>query len=272
MIGFMVNYVAPRMGEVARTANMSARSSYRFSSLLGTVVSERIFDTAVLAGALLSSILLLLDRFAVLRDQFLAPAWTRFTSLPPEWIAGGVLGTVIVVGAGTLALRYSLSREDSALGRFWRDTVKPAVLSFKDGLWTLLRSPRRGAILVSTVGMWIGYLLMAYVPLRMLDLAAPYGLGLLDAWALLAIGALGLLVPTPGGVGSYHYITTKALVHLYGVPEAEALTYAVLTHAAQFVLYLLIGGLALLVQGVDLGALSGPRPAEASPPEEPSQA
>ena len=49
MIGYMVNYVAPRMGEVARTANLSARSDYRFSSLFGTVVSERIFDTAVRA-------------------------------------------------------------------------------------------------------------------------------------------------------------------------------------------------------------------------------
>jgi hypothetical protein len=270
MIGYMVNYVAPRMGEVARTANMAARSDYRFSSLFGTVVSERIFDTAVLGAALLSAILLLLDRLSVLREQFLGPAWDTLSSLPFAWLVVGAVGLAILFGGLVLLLRYSLSRDDSALAQFWASRVKPAVLSFKEGLWTLLASPRRGAILVSTVGMWSGYLLMAYIPFRMLDLAAPYGIGLVDAWCLMAIGALGLLVPTPGGIGSYHYITTEALVHLYGVPEASAFTYAVLTHAAQFVFYILTGGVALLYQGTGLDVLSPDR----SDPSavEPSQA
>lgn len=255
MIGYMVNYVAPRMGEVARTANMAARSSFRFSSLFGTVVSERIFDTAVLGAALLSTVALLFDRFAVLQEQFLGPAWQRLTALSPLWVVGGLLG-VLLLGTGTaLLVRVLFAREDAAGAQFWAETVKPALLSFKGGMWTLLHSPRRVAIFVSTVGMWGGYALMAYIPLRMLDLATPYGIGLLDGWALMAIGALGMLVPTPGGIGSYHYITTEALVHLYGVPEAEALTYAVLAHAAQFVFYLLTGGLALLYQGTDLNTL-----------------
>ena len=270
MIGYMVNYVAPRMGEVARTANMSARSSYRFSSLFGTVVSERIFDTAVLGLALLSGIALLFDRLPVLREQFLEPAWATLTGLPTGWIVGGTLAVLVLTAAAVLGLRTALADETSAVGRFWRDTVKPALLSFKNGMMTLLRSPRRVAISVSTVGMWAGYLLMAYIPFRMLDLAGPHGIGLTDAWALMAIGALGLLVPTPGGIGSYHYITTEALVHLYSVPEASALTYAVLTHAAQFVFYILTGGLALLYQGTGLETLSArdrsDEPATESPP------
>ena len=277
MIGYMVNYVAPRMGEVARTANMAARSSFRFSSLFGTVVSERIFDTAVLGAALLSTIALLFDRFAVLQEQFLGPAWTRLTSLSPLWVLGGLLGVGLAVGGTILLVRFLFARDDSAGAQFWTETVTPALLSFKGGMWTLLHSPRRVAIFVSTVGMWVGYALMAYIPLRMLDLAGPHSIGLLDGWALMAIGALGMLVPTPGGIGSYHYITTEALVHLYGVPGAEALTYAVLAHAAQFVFYLLTGGLALVYQGTDLDTLyrtgdasaseAGPVPAEPASPE-----
>lgn len=262
MIGYMVNYVAPRMGEVARTANMAARSNIRFSSLLGTVVSERIFDTAVLGAALLSAIALLFDRFAVLKEQFLVPAWQRLLSLPLEWLVGGAVGLILIVVVGTLLVRYFLSGPNSAAAQFWEESVKPALLSFRGGMETLLRSPRRIAILVSTIGMWGGYALMAYIPLRMLDLAVPHGLGLADAWALMAIGALGMLVPTPGGIGSYHYITTEALVHLYGVPAEAALTYAVLAHAAQFVFYLLTGGFAVLYQGTGLDALYPPdRPA-----------
>lgn len=249
MIGYMVNYAAPRMGEVARTANLSARSRYRFSSLFGTVVSERIFDTAVLGLALLSAVGLLFNRLDVLREQFFAPAWGRLQSIPPVWAVGGTLGALALTAAVILGLRRVLRREDSALGRFWRRSVKPTLVSFKKGMATLLHSPRRGAILLSTVGMWGGYLLMTYLPFRMLHLATPYGIGLLDAWALMAIGALGIVVPSPGGIGSYHYITEQALVHLYGVPAAEALTYAVLTHGAQLVFYVLAGGGAVLYQG-----------------------
>ena len=252
MIGYMVNYVAPRMGEVARTANLSARSDYRFSSLFGTVISERIFDAAVLGAALLSAVGLLFNRLDVLRDQFFAPAWSRLQSIPTSWVVGGTLGIIVLTVGMVLGARILLRWEDSRLGRFWRDTLKPAAVSFNEGLGTLLHSPRRGAIFVSTVGMWGSYLLMAYLPFRMLHLAEPYGIGIVDAWALMAIGALGIVVPSPGGLGSYHYITQQALVHLYGVPAAEALTYAVLTHGAQFVFFTLAGGVAVLYQGTGL--------------------
>ena len=249
MIGYMVNYVAPRMGEVARTANLSARTPYRFSSIFGTVVSERIFDTAVLGAALLSAVGLLFNRLDVLREQFVAPARARLQSISLDWLAGGTLGLLLLLVLAIGGARWLLQREDSWLGRVWRTTVKPAAMSFQKGMATLVASPRRGAIVFSTVGMWAGYLLMAYLPFRMLHLAEPYGIGILDAWALMAIGAIGILVPSPGGIGSYHYITEQALVHLYGVPSAEALTYAFLTHGAQLVFYVLAGLVAVVYQG-----------------------
>jgi len=264
MIGYMVNYVAPRMGEVARTANMAARTPFQFSSLFGTVVSERIFDTTVLGLALLSAIGLLIDRLGILRTQFFEPAWTQISTVSVEWVVGGMLVLFLLTVASRRFLQ-SLDREHSAVLRFWTNTVKPALTSFRRGMWTLLRSPRRAAILLSTAGMWGGYLLMAYIPFRMLDLAGPYGIGIGDAWAIMAIGALGILVPTPGGVGSYHYITEQALVHLYGVPSEEALTYAVLTHAAQFLFYTVVGVVALLYQGTGTEVLFPSQPEGAAP-------
>jgi hypothetical protein len=103
--------------------------------------------------------------------------------------------------------------------------------------------------------MWGGYVLMAYWPFVMLGTAEPYAITLVDAWALMAIGALGIVVPSPGGVGSYHFITTEALIILFGMPRADAATYAVLTHAAQFVLFVAGGLLCLLWQGVSVRAL-----------------
>jgi len=261
MIGYMVNYVAPRLGEVARTANMAARTPFRFSSLLGTVVAERIFDIAVLGLALLSTVVILFNRLGILERQFVDPAVQEMRHLPAEWVVTGGLAFLLLTG-GTILLVRTLNKEDTPFAQFWNETVRPALTSFRDGLWTLLRSPRRGAILISTTGMWVGYLLMAYIPFLMLNLAGPYEIGLVDAWALMAIGALGILVPTPGGIGAYHYITQQALVHLYGVPAEPALTYAVLAHAAQFIFFVAAGGLAVLYQGTGTDVLF---PSETTP-------
>lgn len=252
MIGYMVNNAAPRMGEVARTANLSARTKHRFSSLFGTVVSERIFDMVVLGLAVVSAIGLLFNRRAVLEQQFFRPAWTRIQEIPSGWLAGGILAFLLITTGVVVLLRRSMQRRGSPLARFWRETLRPALTSFREGMATLLRSPRRGAILAATLGMWVGYLLMAYIPLRMLHLTAPHGIGLVDAWILMALGALGMVVPSPGGIGSYHYITIQALVHLYDMPKAPAATYAVLANGAQIVFYTLAGGLAILYQGTGL--------------------
>ena len=269
MIGYMVNYAAPRMGEVARTANMSARSKLNFSSVFGTVVVERIFDTVVLGAAILSAGILLIDRMPIVWDTFIAPAVSRFEALPATTIVLWTAVSLVVLGVVGYGLWRWARNEQSALHQVWTQTIQPALVSFKDGMLTLQRSDRRVTIAVSTVGMWFGYLLMAYIPFRMLGIAFPYDIGLVDAWILMAIGALGLLVPSPGGLGSYHYITIQALVLLYDVPEGPAASYAVLTHAAQLVFYTVIGLMALVWQGSSLGSLFRRAPSN-SPDEQAS--
>lgn len=255
MIGYMVNYAAPRMGEVARTANMATRSRLKFSSVFGTVVVERIFDTAVLAFAILSTGVLLVDRMPVVKSTFVDPAVDRMEALPVTSLVLWIGGTVAVLAALTALFWRVFQNQQSALRQFWDNTLQPALVSFKDGMMTLKRSPKRWSIIASTLGMWGGYLLMAYIPFRMLGLAGPHDIGLVDAWILMAIGSLGLLVPSPGGIGSYHYVTIQALVILYMVPEGPAASYAVLTHAAQLVFYMIAGLIALIYQGSSLGSL-----------------
>ncbi len=249
MIGYMVNYAAPRLGEFAR-AGILARSEERsFSGVFGTVVVERVLDVVVLGLALLSVFALLWNRLAVLDEIFLAPAREQLVGLPLAVLlaAGAVLAALAFLAYALLARRTD--------GSFWEERVRPVLTAFAEGLRTLMHTRRPGIILVSTLAMWACYTLMAYLPLHILHLAVPYDLTLLDAWALMVLGALGVLVPAPGGTGSYHYITIQALVYLFGVPETPAASYAVLTHGAQLVLYTLVGLLCLLVQGYSLRGL-----------------
>ncbi|MEX0746564.1 MAG: lysylphosphatidylglycerol synthase transmembrane domain-containing protein, partial [Rhodothermales bacterium] len=82
MIGYMVNYAAPRLGEVARTANLARRERISFSGVFGTVFVERILDMIVLTGALASVFFLLLDRFAIVQELFIDPLYDQVGWIP----------------------------------------------------------------------------------------------------------------------------------------------------------------------------------------------
>ncbi|AEN73140.1 hypothetical protein Rhom172_1213 [Rhodothermus marinus SG0.5JP17-172] len=240
MIGYMVNYAAPRLGELARAASLSRITGLRLSSVLGTVVAERLLDLLVLALALLSVLVMLLDRWVELHRLFVAP-WLQSGSL--QLLAGGALLVLLFLGLGVY-----LGRRTPLLRRVGRRLHGP-LAAFKHGLFTVHRTPRPVALTLSTLLMWACYWGMAYLPLVMLHLSQPYGLGPAEAWVLLVLGAVGVALPSPGGLGSYHYITVQVMVHLLAVPQAPAATYAVLTHGAQMVLYTLIGFICLVLQG-----------------------
>ena len=251
MIGYMVNYAAPRVGEVARAGNLAARQALPFSSVLGTVAAERLLDMATLALGLISAFILLIGRMDALNDLIFAPAALRLNQLP--------YGTLILIIASTLlfllltwvGLRASGVRVKS----IWEERLKPVLSSFKDGFMTLRQCPHRLALAASTIAIWTGYLFMGYIPLLMLGLAGTYDLSLVDGWIIFLMGSLGIVVPSPGGTGSYHYITIATLQHLFDVARSPAATYAVLTHAAQLVLYTSVGFICLLAQGTSLSTL-----------------
>ncbi len=162
---------------------------------------------------------------------------------------------LLLVVAVAYIFRQALRSQDSATYRFWDQRAKPALISFKDGLATLLRVRRWGVLVGTTIVIWLLYLCAAYLPFLMLGTADAFDISLLDTWSIMILGAIGVAIPSPGGTGSYHYITVQTLVHLYGVTHEAAATYAVLTHAAQLVLYVLTGAICLVLQGTNVRAL-----------------
>ncbi len=252
LIGYMVNYAAPRLGEVARSTNVARQEKVRFASVFGTVVVERILDVVVLAAALLSVAFLLSDRLTTLNDLFIEPIVRQVGELP----AVAILLLTVLTALGVLFIYRRILIEDSLIQRIWMRHVQPVFVSFKNGLLSLLKIRRPVLLIVTTVAMWFCYLLMAYLPLLMLGLVDDYSLSLTDAWGIMTLGALGIAVPSPGGIGSYHFITIQTLQHLYGTPAEPAATYAVLTHAAQLVLYTASGFIALMLQGLGLKSIS----------------
>ncbi len=242
LIGYLVNLATPRLGEVVRSANLARQEKQRISGVLGTVVIERLLDSLVLLVALVVTFGLYLDQLDFLEETL----WRPLFGTLGRFSAGSyALVITLCLGAGILAVRAARRSEH----RFMR-RLRDAALSFRDGMYTLHRSPHRLTLLTTTVAMWGAYVMMAYIPLLMLDMTARYDLGLIDAFAIMVFGSLGIAVPAPGGTGSYHYIIKLALMHVFGIDAGDAVVYAVLSHGIQLVLYTLLGAAALVLQGV----------------------
>ena len=251
-IGYLVNYAAPRLGEVARAANVSRGAEAPFSAVFGTVVAERVLDVIALALALGSVALLFGDRLGAIVGEMTGHLGA-VVERTPLWAAAlaAVAGLVGLAGAALVVRRGS--------GR-----VAELLASFRDGLASVVRTGRPGAVLVSTVLLWACYALMADLPLRLLGMDQAFGLGLTEAWAVMAIGGIGMALPAPGGTGSFHYATVQALTLLFAVSVTPAATYALLVHAAGIVFYCVLGVAALAVQGTSLGSLTAQARAHAA--------
>ena len=251
LIGYLINFLAPRLGEVVRAGNLAKQEGIRFSGVLGTVVVERIVDVIVLFFGVISLSFIFSGQFAFFQERILVPTLSLLEVISPIWVLVGLGGVCMV---GYLAYRRINLSQSKGLLKIRRRLVS-IVTSFKDGILTVLRAPKRVEFVLSTMLMWVCYTFMAYLPLVMLGMHTTYQLDLSSAWSLMIFGAIGMAVPSPGGTGSYHYVTKLVLVNLYMVDEASAVIYAVLNHGFHMIVYIVTGVLALLVQGVTLKSL-----------------
>ncbi|MEM6783932.1 MAG: lysylphosphatidylglycerol synthase transmembrane domain-containing protein [Bacteroidota bacterium] len=256
MVGYMINQAMPRLGEPARAANLAAVTRHRFSSVFGTVVVERLLDVAVLLVALASVLALFWSQLGALLNEFGGAARSLLAGLQAR-------GDVVLLAYG-FALLVGLGGT-----WWWRARIRAGTGSklqallrgFAQGLRSLVRVRNKVGVVWSSAGIWLCYAIMTFIPLQMLGLAESYGLTLLDAWAMVALGAVGMALPSPGGTGSYHYAIIVTMTLLLGVAETPAATYALLTHAVQLVFLVVVGLVCMLVQGA---SLSPPRAIEAS--------
>ncbi len=72
------------------------------------------------------------------------------------------------------------------------------------------------------------------------------------AYLLTAMAVIGLLVPSPGGIGGFHFATRVTLTAFFAVEMNRAIAVAIVYHAICFVPITVIGLLCLPLVGVRL--------------------
>jgi hypothetical protein len=227
---------------------MSLRTRLSFGGVFGTVVAERLLDAVSLFIFLLTLPLVLGRRTPDLISIVSRPVDEMLQNRGIELIVVAILAVgVVAAGAYLLFLKPAGADDHSRLFR--------ALEAFRHGILTLARSRSSVAISVLTLSMWACYVAMAYLPMLIFGFGGANGLGPWDVWAVMLIGSVGIAIPSPGGVGSYHFLTIQALVLIWGIPQETAASYAVFTHGGQMILYIAIGVAIVIVEGISLPEL-----------------
>ena len=229
MFMYLTNMAVPRMGEVARCGALRKTEKIPFESLLGTVMLERVFDMVCLFAIGVVVVFLRLDVFGDFLNTKLWPLFVERTS--------GSLVLFILLGGFVFFLILVIV--------FWKqierlpfvDKIKKIWLGLLASLKSGFQLKRRRAFLFYTALIWFFYWLQGYsIILAMPETAS---LGAIDALFLMIVGGLGWVVPAPGGMGSYHFLVSLALLAVYAIPNG--IVFAVISHEPQIILMIIFG-------------------------------
>lgn len=232
-VAYGANLLFPRIGEVARCGLLKKHDGLSFSRSLGTVVTERVFDIICLVLMALAAILSQMDVFReFLRENPVTP--DKFTSLLTSWKLWAVL---LLLAALVLVARRAL--KGSRIYQKVRDTLRQmwqGMISVKT-----LRHP--WLFIFWTVCIWTFYFLSFYVGQYFFHL--PFALSVMAMFTAHIMGSFGIVAPVQGGIGAWHFMVIYTLV-FYGIPEAQAGSFALVVHGLNLIMTAVCGLLAWL--------------------------
>lgn len=231
LVGYLANNVLPaRLGELVRSHVLGVRTGISRPTVLGTVVVERVVDTAVVVGIAAVAILVLSVRGIVASAVLAGLAVTALL--------------VLVIAAATVADRLPGAARVAAL--VTRHTRVAVLLGrLRDGLAVARRPRTMVPAVVLSVASW-GCTVLAFA-------AAAQAVGIEPTTgqaALLAAGTnLATAIPSaPGYVGTFE-LAAVTIAGSIAIPAAPALAFAVLLHAATLLLTSAAGATVLVLGG-----------------------
>jgi len=238
-VGYLANNVLPaRLGELVRSHALGEGEGISRTTVLGTVVVERIVDTLIVVGVAAVAVVLL--------------------------DVGGVVSTAVVLGAGfvgVLLVGLALAVTSHRLPGAQRVTALaervPKALELgrrlRDGLAVVGRPSAVGAAVLLSILAWSASIATFVIA------GAAVGITLSPVQgALLSSGvALATIVPSgPGYLGTFE-LTAVGIASQYGVDTNAAFALALLAHAMILLVTSVGGAVAALRLGVGLGTGSG---------------
>jgi len=234
MIGYGVNCVTPKLGEIARAVLIGKWENLSGSSMFGTVILERVIDVLSLG-------------FAVIISAMIWPQ-NLYESFP--WLKATLYFTAIIllfiVAVFYLTVKFKekfygiivklISKVSEKLGQ----KIGYVFEMLTQGFNSLKGIKNYFYTIILTILLLLVYALNSYFGFFILEIQNVHEVTFAMGWIVMSISALGIVIPTPGGTGSYHTLAKSTLVLLFGLSETVGAAYAFITHIIPYFLFIVI--------------------------------
>jgi uncharacterized protein (TIRG00374 family) len=249
VIGFAALGVLPaRAGDVLRPYLLARQEGLLVSATLATIVMERVLDLiAVLA-------LLALYVWGIADTATLPPALLRgieVSSALAGAVAIALMGVMWVLATHPERIGGLVFAMARVLPHAVADRLAGLARTFSGG-FAAAREPRALAAAVAwSFPLWLAIAAEAWLVTIAFGIAMPFT----GTFLLQALLVIGVAVPTPGAVGSYHEAYRIGVTTFFGAPEDTAVAAAIVTHAISYFPVVLAGIVFMAQDGLSFGRI-----------------
>lgn len=235
-LGYFFNLLLPRLGEVARAGTFARYERIPVEKVLGTVVVDRIFDA--LSILIITTLALVLEYDTILRfAEAHVSVSEKIESLKILLWAG------IPAGILLLALLWFFRRQLAKTALFTK--IRQLLHGFWQGIQTVRQLDRPWLFLLHSINIWLMFYAMTYLAFHSYDPTS--GLSPVAALMVFVFGGWGIVIPSPGGMGTYHFLVQTALA-MYGIRGDDGFAYAnIAFFSLQMAGNILLGTIALIL-------------------------
>ncbi len=232
MIMYLSNLAIPRSGEVVRCGVLGKTENIPFTKLLGTVFIERIIDFLMLFIFLAIVLLTQMDVLfkLITNNPDIKNNLDKLVSSTPTLIGIGLFFILIVI---LLYVYRSKIKQTKIYAK-----VENIVSHFADGIKSVFKMEKKLEFIAHSIFIWVMYFTMIYIVFWSFDFTEH--LSLLTGLTVFVMSAFGMVAPSPGGMGTWHFMVIESLF-VYGVSKADAYAFAIAAHGSITVMMIIIG-------------------------------
>ena len=245
-VGYFTNMFIPRAGEISRCTALNRVEKIPVDKLFGTILVERVIDFVFLISLFLLTLVLKFELILKFFSELGAQSSGSEVSSSTKYY---VLFAIILF----CGLTYYFLKKWIVKTVFY-DKIIEFIKGLKEGFKSIKKMKRKSAFWFHTFSIWTMYFLMTYICFQAIPETCH--LTISDGLFLLVLGGIGMVIPTPGGVGSYHAIVMIGLSVLGvgtiflgegGDPSNPALLFPTIVHVAQTLVAIIMGSIGLLI-------------------------
>lgn len=232
---YALNLVFPRLGEVWRCAYIAQRQKAPLTTVLGSMVADRLSDTLTVLLITLFTFVVAAGALFTFLDKY--PVGQGLIALlynPLFWIA--LAGCVFVLWA---VFHY---------GKNYKivQKVRGMISELWNGFTVVVKMKGRGRFLLLTAAIWGCYFLQLYVAFFAFSFTEELcfrqgtAFGLVPCLVAFVFSSIGMAIPSNGGLGPWNIAVMFGLA-IYGIPDGQGTAFSILVWSAQTVMLIILG-------------------------------